>query len=98
MIWAAQYTLHFDAIEGILYDPRPEITQELGRCRPNSGRLKRRSDDAEGGIPIVNNWKEKAGGSTTYYLVRGCQSLIQGILPCDSRLCPLSRSSAYSVA
>lgn len=38
---------HLDAIEGILCDPRPEITQELERCRPNSGRLRCRSHSAE---------------------------------------------------
>lgn len=40
---------HLDAIESLLRDPRPEITQELERCRPNSGRLRRRSDSAEAG-------------------------------------------------
>lgn len=40
---------HLDMIEGLLCDPRPEITQEVDRCRPNSGRLRRRSDSAEGG-------------------------------------------------
>lgn len=38
---------HLDAIEGLLCDPRPEITQELERCRPNSGRLRCRSHSAE---------------------------------------------------
>lgn len=46
---ARSMNYHLDAIEGILCDPRPEITQELGRCRPNSGGLRRRSDSTEGG-------------------------------------------------
>lgn len=38
---------HLDAIESLFCDPRPEITQELERCRPNSGRLRCRSYSAE---------------------------------------------------
>lgn len=41
---------HLDAIEGILCDPRPEITQELERCRPKGGRLGRRSDIEPSGL------------------------------------------------
>lgn len=40
---------HIDAIEALLRDPRPEITQELERCRPTSGRHRRRSESVETG-------------------------------------------------
>lgn len=38
---------HLDAIEDILCNPRSNVTNELQRCRPNRGRLRRRSDSGE---------------------------------------------------
>lgn len=44
---ARSLNYHLDAIEEILCDPRSELTNELERCRPNSGRLRRRSGSGE---------------------------------------------------
>lgn len=44
---ARSINFYLDAIESILCDPRAEITTEVERCRPNSGRLRRRSDSGD---------------------------------------------------